>query len=156
MRQARKKRISFYSVLFRLSRGKNSSWRRCPAQTFCDESSRVGFTGLKRPICNSLSCRFLGTSDGDNQLNTGAKVRLLSGGGVAVISFWDESGRVSKTADFYEIRNRSAGLGKNIRRRKDRPLAIGSGSGHCGRDADRSDSRKGRRLGINLQLQRDG
>src|SRR5262249_11265219 len=107
-------------------------------------------------MCNSLIYRFLGTCDGDNQLNTGAKVRLLSGGGVAVISFWDESRRVSKTSDVYEIRNRGAGLGKNIRRRKGRPLAIGSGSRHCGRDADCSYSREGRGLGVNLQLQRNG
>ena len=36
-----------------------------------------------------------------------AKVRLLWGGGIAVISFWDETSQVSKGTDFYEIGNRS-------------------------------------------------
>jgi len=43
---------------------------------------------------------------------------LLSGGGVAVISFWDESSRVSKTIDFHEIRNRSAGVGETLAEEK--------------------------------------
>jgi len=36
-----------------------------------------------------------------------SKVRLPCGGGVAVISFWDETKQVSKVTDFYEIGNRS-------------------------------------------------
>jgi Coenzyme PQQ synthesis protein D (PqqD) len=41
-----------------------------------------------------------------------SKVRLLSGGAVAVISFWDESSRVSKTTDFTKPETGAPGLGE--------------------------------------------
>jgi hypothetical protein len=43
---------------------------------------------------------------------------LLSGGRVAVISLWDESSPVSKAADFYEIRNGSAGVEQTLAEEK--------------------------------------
>src|ERR1700689_3542647 len=84
-------RISFYSVLFRLSTAKVTSPRRPRG----GETSRTGLatTGKldQSQPRNPWFRAQLGTIADDNQPNTYPEVRLHRGGGLGVISDWDET-----------------------------------------------------------------
>src|ERR1700689_1567359 len=84
-------RISFYSVLFRLSTAKAHSPRRPRG----GETSRTGLatTGKldQSQPRNPWFRAQLGTIADDNQPNTYPEVRLHRGGGLGVISDWDET-----------------------------------------------------------------
>jgi len=104
-------RISFYSVSFRLSRGKRS-------RQIGVRERYLSLTGRQMPPLsrkqNQLETHnFAGIWEPLAMITKSIpslKVRLPSGGGFAAISNWDESGWVSNCAACYEIRKRNWGI----------------------------------------------
>jgi len=102
-------RISFYSVLFRLSSPKDDS------STFHGGDNRMFTRGKIRADLRAgsqpISRDFIDTSEPLGVITNSIPAptaRLFSQGIVAVISIWDESRRVSMTVVFYETGTRGA------------------------------------------------